>query len=314
MAILKIISHGKRREAKRQILRYVLDPGKTSENLCHVTGDYREEQITSNQVFQEFSRVRALFNKERPGAREYTHGTVSFAPGEIAPEKAKDFAAELAERIFPGHQVLCATHTDTDHCHVHFVVEPVSYVNGAMLHTSKHDLERAKEICNEMCRERGLSVAQKGRHADGIAFADGEVTAWRKNKYHQMVSNPKNSYLIALAQAVEDCADAADSREAFCALMEVEYGWIVTWKDSKKNITFTDSEGHRVRDSNLSKTFHINVSKEALEHEFARHTTAAAAHSGPAKRGGAVATPDLPAGSGEHMAEAAGGKRSGAKR
>ena len=38
-------------------------------------------------------------------------------------------------------------------------------------------------------------------------------------------------------------------------------------------IVFTDSEGHRVRDSNLSKTFNIEISKEALTHEFERHTT-----------------------------------------
>ena len=36
------------------------------------------------------------------------------------------------------------------------------------------------------------------------------------------------------------------------------------WKDSKKNIVFTDAEGHRVRDTNLNKTFQLDISKESL--------------------------------------------------
>ena len=38
----------------------------------------------------------------------------------------------------------------------------------------------------------------------------------------------------------------------------------LTWKDTKKNIVFTDAEGHRVRDTNLNKTFQLDISKESL--------------------------------------------------
>ena len=40
MAILKIIAHGLRREAKRKVIKYVLDPKKTQEDLSYVTGDF----------------------------------------------------------------------------------------------------------------------------------------------------------------------------------------------------------------------------------------------------------------------------------
>ena len=273
MAILKIISHGLHREAKRKVIRYVLDPEKTQPDLSYVVGDFQSDEITPRTVFQEFQRVRQMFSKDVKGSRTYLHGTVSFAPGEVSAEEAKDFTVELVEQIYPGHQVLVVSHTDANHPHAHFVVETVSYENGKMLHTSKHDLEQAKKLCEQMCRDRGLSIAQKGQHADGTPFEDGEFTTWEKNKYHQLVKDPKKSYLVTLALAVQDCADAANSQDEFCTLMENEYGWTVTWKDSKKNIVFTDSEGHRVRDSNLSKTFNIEISKEALTHEFERHTT-----------------------------------------
>ena len=271
MAILKIISHGKTSAGTRRLLSYVLAPQKTEPHLCAVSGDFQGEEITPNTVFQSFNRIRQLFGKERKGSRTYTHGTISFAPGEATPNQVAEFASEFVEQAFPGYQALTAVHTDTEHVHAHFVIEPVSYINGIMLHTSKSDLECAKSICNDMCRSRSLSVASKGRHADGTAFSEGEITAWTKDKWHQMSEDPKQSYLVALALAVQDCAAAACSKEEFCDLLEHEYGWSVTWSDTKKNITFFNSEGKRVRASNISKTFNLDISKESFQYEFARN-------------------------------------------
>lgn len=314
MAILKIIAHGLRREAKRKVIQYVLDPRKTQEDLCYVTGDFQAEQITPKTVFQEFQRVRKMFGKDKNGSRTYLHGTVAFAPGELPPDQVKDFAVDLVEQIYPGHQVLVVSHTDTDHPHAHFVVETVSCDNGTMLHTSKHDLEQAKKICEKMCRDCGLSVAKKGYHADGTPFDDGEFAAWNKNKYHQLIEDPKKSYLVTLALAVRDCADAAQDQEEFCSLMEHEYGWSVTWKDSKKNIVFTDSENHRVRDSNLSKTFHIDVSKEGLINEFTRNTNRSHTNSWASKRGGNTKKEERTTGSRKHMAKKDGSRNAQARR
>ena len=314
MAILKIISHGLHREAKRKVIRYVLDPEKTQPELSYVVGDFQSDEITPRTVFQEFQRVRQMFGKDVKGSRTYLHGTVSFAPREVSAEEAKDFAVELVEQVYPGHQALVVSHTDANHPHAHFVVETVSYENGKMLHTSKHDLEQAKKLCEQMCRDRGLSIAQKGHHADGTPFEDGEFTTWEKNKYHQLVKDPKKSYLVTLALAVQDCADAANSQDEFCTLMENEYGWTVTWKDSKKNIVFTDSEGHKVRDSNLNKTFNIDVSKEGLTREFERHTAKSTTNSRTTKRSGAAEEADRSTGSGKRMVEKDHSRNAGPRR
>ena len=187
MAILKIISHNKTTAGTRRLLTYVLDPMKTNTDLCSVSGEFLDDMITAQTVYRAYARVREHHNNARAGGRICTHGTVSFAPGEVTAEQAAKFAAEFVERIYPNHQVLTATHTDTgERIHFHFVVNDVSFVNGSKLHTSKKDLDLAKRICNEMCRARGWSVARKGRHADGSAFAEGEVTIWNKNKWHQM--------------------------------------------------------------------------------------------------------------------------------
>ena len=309
MAVMKMISHNKTTAGTRRLLAYVLDPKKTESHLCAVTGDFRDDEVTPQTVYRNYALVRELYKKDRAGGRICTHGTVSFAPGEITPEQATEFASEFVERIYPNHQVLITTHIDTGvRIHFHFVVNGTSYVDGAALHTSKHDLVRAKQICNEMCRERGLSVAQKGRHADGSAFAEGEVTAWNKNKWHQMAEDPKQSYLVELALAVQDCMTAAGSKEEFSQMLEHEYGWAVTWKDSKKNIVFTNAEGKRVRDSNLSKTFTLNISKEALQYEFARNSGRTTPEPGSSAKTPTTAKTDLTAGSRKPMAERAVGK------
>ena len=58
-------------------------------------------------------------------------------------------------------------HKDRDHVHLHLVTNTVSYEDGHKLHNSKKDLERMKEMTNQMCVERGLTVAQKGKDFHG---------------------------------------------------------------------------------------------------------------------------------------------------
>lgn len=50
-----------------------------------------------------------------------------------------------------------------------------------------------------------------------------------------------------------------------------ESGWDVNWSDKRKHIVFQNQDGKKVRDSNLSKTFHLDISKEVLESEFNRN-------------------------------------------
>ena len=44
----------------------------------------------------------------------------------------------------------------------------------------------------------------------------------------------------------------------------------MTWTDKRKNITFENEDGKKVRNSNIEKTFNMPVSKEDLINEFKR--------------------------------------------
>jgi hypothetical protein len=123
-----------------------------------------------------------------------------------------------------------------------------------------------------------------------------------------MAEDPKRSYLVELALAVQDCMAAAGTKDEFMQMLEHEYGWAVTWKDSKKNIVFTNADGKKVRDSNLSKTFNITINKESLQYEFARNSGRPAPESGAATKTPTAAKTDLTAGNREQVAERAAGQ------
>ena len=163
-----------------------------------------------------------------------------------------------------------AVHKDKDHIHCHLVTNSVSYEDGRKLHNTKKDLERMKQLTNQMCRERGLTVAEKGKHFDESQIEKGEVIAWSKDKYNLFHQQVKDSLVADCAMAVLKALENCISKEKFIEKMK-QFGWNVNWTEKRKHITFQNQDGKKVRDSNLSKTFHLDISKEGLENEFDRN-------------------------------------------
>lgn len=126
-----------------------------------------------------------------------------------------------------------------------------------------------KKICDSLCLEHGLGVAEKGKHANGTDIEEGTLptnsqTLWR------MISAGKKSFLADCAAAVSECARSATSREGFIQQMQL-HGWTVQWTEERKHIVFHDGEGHRIRDTRLMSAFHVEASKEGLEQRFAEN-------------------------------------------
>ena len=235
MAVNKTINkrtntHG----AMRNCIEYVLRQDKTSELLTYVTGPYCHDEINYDLVYRTFLEEKKMWNKD--SGRMYAHNIISWHKDEqITQEQAFEFGKEFAEKWFSGFQTLVAVHKDKEHIHCHLVTNSVSYEDGRKLHNTKKDLERMKQLTNQMCRERGLTVVEKGKHFDGSQIEKGEVTAWSKEKFIEKMK---------------------------------QFGWNVNWTEKRKHITFQNQDGKKVRDSNLSKTFHLDISKEGLENEF----------------------------------------------
>ncbi len=270
MAINKTInkrtnSHG----AMRNCIEYVLRPDKTSELLTYVTGPYRHDEINYDLVYRTFLEEKKMWDKDT--GRMYAHNIISWHKDEqITPDQALEFGKEFAEKWFSGFQTLVAVHKDKEHIHCHLVTNSVSYEDGRKLHNTKKDLERMKQLTNQMCRERGLTVAEKGKHFDGSQIEKGEVIAWSKDKYNLFRQQVKDSFVADCAMAVLKALENCISKEKFIEKMK-QFGWNVNWTEKRKHITFQNQDGKKVRDSNLSKTFHLDISKEDLENEFDRN-------------------------------------------
>ena len=269
MAINKVVNHGsKSHSGMKNVIGYVLRDDKVREGYVRITGPYSEETITAAGVYKAFLSEKKLWEKD--SGRMYAHNVISFHKDEqITPVECLEIGEAFADRFFPAHQSLIGVHQDKDHLHCHIVTNTVSYIDGKKLHQSKIDLERQKQFTNTLCKERGLSVAEKGRHFDGTVIEDGEIRSWDKNKYNLIVDKSKGSYVADCAIAVLEVAPKSANREEFIQGME-QRGWSVQWKDNRKHITFMDKKGRKVRDSNLSKTFSMDVGKETLNAQFAR--------------------------------------------
>ena len=267
MAVNKTINkrtntHG----AMRNCIEYVLRQDKTSELLTYITGPYCHHEINYDLVYRTFLEEKKMWNKDT--GRMYAHNIISWHKDEqITPEQAFEFGKEFAENWFSGFQTLVAVHKDKDHIHCHLVTNSVSYEDGRKLHNTRKDLERMKQLTNQMCRERELTVAEKGKHFDGSQIEKGEVIAWSKDKYNLFRQQVKDSFVADCAMAVLKALENCISKEKFIEKMK-QFGWNVNWTEKRKHITFQNQEGKKVRDSNLFKTFHLDISKEGLENEF----------------------------------------------
>ena len=270
MAVNKTINkrtntHG----AMRNCIEYVLRQDKTGELLTYVTGPYCHDEINYDLVYRTFLEEKKMWNKDT--GRMYAHNIISWHKDEqITPEQAFEFGKEFAENWFSGFQTLVAVHKDKDHIHCHLVTNSVSYEDGRKLHNTRKDLERMKQLTNQMCRERGLTVAEKGKHFDGSQIEKGEVIAWSKDKYNLFRQQVKDSFVADCAMAVLKALENCISKEKFIEKMK-QFGWKVNWTEKRKHITFQNQVGKKIRDSNLSKTFHLDISKEDLENEFDRN-------------------------------------------
>ena len=267
MAINKTINkrtntHG----AMRNCIEYVLRQDKINELFTYVTGPYCHDEINYDLVYRTFLEEKKMWDKD--SGRMYAHNIISWHKDEqITPEQALEFGKEFAENWFSGFQTLVAVHKDKDHIHCHLVTNSVSYEDGRKLHNTRKDLERMKQLTNQMCRERGFTVAEKGKHFDGSQIEKGEVVAWSKDKYNLFRQQVKDSFVADCAMAVLKALGNCISKEMFIEKMK-QFGWNVNWTEKRKHITFQNQDGKKVRDSNLSKTFHLDISKEGLENEF----------------------------------------------
>lgn len=256
MAIIKAVKNS--HSNIKHIINYVTKKEKTigkklcSAHNCNIDTASKEMQIT-----------KELYNKTK--GRTYKHFVQSFPPEEnITPEQAHQIAKELTEQfhLFDDYEVVYCTHVDKEHVHTHIVVNSVSFMDGHKFQMSKKDLEDMKILNNRLCMEHGFSICEIGKKKSDSM----DLISYDTNKY-QFLKKAKEgkvkSYVQDAAVAVFDSIQQSASKDDFIKSMESK-GYTVDWKDNHKYIVFVNADGKKVRNSNLQKTYNLNVGKEEL--------------------------------------------------
>ena len=248
MAIIKAVKNS--HSNIKHIINYVTKKEKTmnkklcSAYNCNIDTAAKEMQIT-----------KELYNKTK--GRTYKHFVQSFSPNEeITPEQVHQFTKEFVEQcpLFADFEVVYATHVD-NHIHTHIVVNSVSFADGHKFQMSKKDLEDMKILNNKLCLEHGFSICEIGKKKSNSM----DLISYDTNKY-QFLKKAKEdkvkAYLQDTAVSVYDCMQASTSKEEFISAMN-QKGYTVDWQDNHKYIVFINSEGKKVRNSKLQKTYNL---------------------------------------------------------
>lgn len=253
MAIIKAINS---RASIGKAINYITKGEKTDKELTY------GKDCNPNTSIEEMKATKELYGKT--GGREYIHLVQSFDPldnitFETAHKVGQDFINKCEK--YKGHEVLMSTHMDKGHIHNHFIINSVNFENGSKLVTSSKELQNIKNINDEVCRGYNLSIPKE----------NNTVTAYSKDKYKALekgFNGEGNSYILNTAEDVIKVLETAISRQDFIEKMNKQ-GYEVNWKDTRKYVTFENSEGQKVRNSNLEKTLKDNsFSKVNMEHKF----------------------------------------------
>jgi len=172
----------------------------------------------------------------------------------LDPSQAHQIGFEMAQKAFPGYEVLVATHTDKDHLHNHFIVNSVNFETGAKYRQSISELMDIKELSNDICEREGLHVMTKEEQTPGKSLS--------MNEYQVAVKG--ESWKFKLMGEIDQSRETSQSKEGFIKSMESK-GYHVKWTDERKSITYSTPEGHKVRDNKLHDSRYL---KEAMENGY----------------------------------------------
>lgn len=195
MAIIKMqkVRAGKPYGLKA-VLDYIQNPDKT-ENGTLVSA----KDCLLDCVYQQMHLVKQDYQQLH--GRQYVHIIQSFSlSDDFTGQVAHDIGQKLLNS-FDDFQGLVATHTDRQHIHNHLVLSSVNFKTGLKWQQSKKDLQNLKDFSDQLCRDHGLSVIEKGK-------------GWRSYGENRANRNG-GSWKQSLAELVADAIHTSNTREEF---------------------------------------------------------------------------------------------------
>lgn len=214
------------------VFSYDINPNKTN-NQQFITAINCKKEIALEQMIL----TKKQFNKED----KYIawHGYQSFKPDEVTPELCHEIGVKLAQQMWGDRfQVIVSTHLDKDHLHNHFCFNSVSFLDGKKYNYSKSEMQRLRNVSDELCKEYGLSV---------IA-TDNKSKAPSRTLYLAEKNNEPTKYNLMRA-AIDETIAISPTPKEFVKIMRKK-GYIVNVNPKRKYATIrllNDSRNTRLK-------------------------------------------------------------------
>ena len=121
-------------DSYRDIVTYITNPQKAAfTGGCNVSG--------IETAAAEMQQVAKVFGKDC--GKRVRHSELSFSECEtVTPEMANEYAQHIIEHYAPEYQIVYAVHTNTNHLHIHFAMNQISFVDGHRYQGKKDDYYR----------------------------------------------------------------------------------------------------------------------------------------------------------------------------
>jgi hypothetical protein len=255
VAVIKPINSGASLEIS---INYVLREDKTETRL--ISGVLCIPELALEQM----NDTKELWDKT--DGRQFKHFIQSFPADEnVSANEAHTIGLKFAEKMFPGFEILIATHKDKLHTHTHFIVNSVNLETGYKIQNSYHDLKAMRDYSDELCRQNGLSVLEEWSYAN-----KGKSHSKKSEEIAKRAVDGKyKSHKLDCYRAVFAAVSNAKGKDEFILLMN-KSGWNVEWGEKKKHITFTNKNNPKQKNrySTLAAEYDNYKSADILgEHE-----------------------------------------------
>ena len=163
------------------VVEYAADEMKT-ERRMYVTCLNCSEDNAAKQFMETKRLWSQITGKDKTIGRMCYHGYQSFAAGEVNAETAHEIGVKLAQRLWGNeYEVVIASHCNTNQFHNHFVLNPVSLIDGHKFFNSHADYQAMRAESDRLCLEYRLSVIEEpvGRgknYGEYLAEKNGKPT------------------------------------------------------------------------------------------------------------------------------------------
>ena len=169
----------------KTVTQYVINDEKTLEKryVSYLNCSFenpRENMENTKKHYHDESQILAF------------HGYQSFEEDEIDADKAHEIGVEFARKMWGDRfEVIVSTHLDTDNIHNHFLINSTSFVDGKRYCNTYNDIQKMRNVSDELCREHGLSVIEQRKNVSksrGYCFREKTLRSMIKEDIDEAIS------------------------------------------------------------------------------------------------------------------------------